>query len=341
MFRLFYISSAIRHKCFLSLSYPIKSKSLLQQHYPHKMAIGSSPSGCLPHVAVNAGTNAILKALYDAGGVIIEGLLAPDQVVSMNKELDGPLDTLNPGSTHNSEMIKSFHGNNTKRLTGLPTCSKTFREYLLDHDVCHDILERIFHPQTGTYWLSTAQVIEIGPGNSAQVLHRDQGQFQVFNPMGPTAPEATVNFLVALTDFTDENGATRVIPGSHKWPDFSVKGNPEDTIPAVMKAGDCVLLLGKTVHGGGANRTASEKRRGIAYAFQASFLTPEEAYAHVTSTEIVGTLSLRAQRMLGFRSQYPRNSPGLWQANYEEIGSQLGFPGVEDVVEQIKAAAYK
>lgn len=158
--------------------------------------------------------------------------------------------------------------------------------------------------------------------------------------MGPTAPEAVVNFLVALTDFTDENGATRIIPFSHKWPDFSERGTPEDTIPAVMKAGDCALLLGKTVHGGGANRTQSERRRGIAYAFQPSFSTPEEAYALTTSKDIVATMSLRAQRMIGFRSQYPKNSPGLWQANYEEIGGQIGFPGTEEVVEKLKAQAY-
>lgn len=109
------------------------------------MSPSASPTG-LPHVSANAGSDAILEALYEAGGVILEGLLTPDQVASMNKELDGPLNDLKPGSTHDSEMIKAFHGSNTKRLTGLPTCSKTFRDYLLDNDVCHDVLQRIFHP---------------------------------------------------------------------------------------------------------------------------------------------------------------------------------------------------
>ncbi|RMZ78909.1 hypothetical protein DV737_g3693, partial [Chaetothyriales sp. CBS 132003] len=259
----------------------------------------------------------------------------------MNKEVDEPLNKLNPGSTHQSERIKAFHGSNTKRLTGLTACSKTFRDFLLDNDICHDVAERVFHPQTGTYWLTTAQVIEIGPGNKAQRLHRDQDQFQVFGKLGPAAPEAVLNFLVALTDFIEENGATRVIPGSHSWPDFSEMGAPEDTIPVEMKSGDACLLLGKTVHGGGANKTSTFWRRGIAFTFQASFLTPEEAYALITPPEIVKTLSLRAQRMIGFRSQYPKNSPGLWQANYSEIGDQIGYPGVEEVVELVKAGKYK
>ncbi|EJP62095.1 Multifunctional dioxygenase ausE [Beauveria bassiana] len=304
------------------------------------MVSQKSPS-VIPHVAASEGSIAILSALQEAGGVIIEGLLSPDQVKEMNKDLNEPLSSLDPGSKHSSDSIKSFHGVNTKRLTGLTTCSKTFRDYLLDHDLCHDIAERIFHPQTGTYWLSTAQVIEIGPGNKEQVLHRDQGQFQVFDQLGPNGPEATINFLVALTDFTEENGATRVIPGSHKWLDFSVPGNPEDTIPAEMKAGDACLIFGKTVHGGGANKTASEYRRAISFPLQASFLTPEEAYTLITPKEIVKGLSLRAQRMIGFRSQFPKGSPGLWQANYSEIGDQIGLPGVESAIEQLKAGKFQ
>lgn len=298
--------------------------------------------GTIPHLPASAGGRAILAALRVAGGVIIEGLLSPDQVANMNKDLDGPLDRLQAGSKHDGERTKAFHGVNTKRLTGLTTCSKTFRDYVLDNDLCHDIGERVFHPELGTYWLTTAQVIEIGPGNAAQMLHRDQDQFQVFSRLGPDAPEATINFLIALTDFTEENGATRVIPGSHKWPDFSVMGTPEDTIPAEMKAGDACLILGKTVHGGGANKTTNFYRRAVAFPFQASFLTPEEAYAHITPLEIVKTLSLRAQRMIGFRSQFPTNSPGLWQADYSEIGDYLGLPGgTEQTVEMVKNGTYK
>ncbi|KAJ3497093.1 hypothetical protein NLG97_g2164 [Lecanicillium saksenae] len=304
------------------------------------MSPSVSQAGVIPHLPASADSEQILAELHRAGGVILDGLLSREQVGTMNSELDEPLHQLQAGSTHKSERIKAFHGVNTKRLTGLTTCSKTFRDYLLDNDVCHGISEKVFHPQTGTYWLTTAQVIEIGPGNKAQFLHRDQDQFLVFTPMGPDAPEATINFLVALTDFTEENGATRVIPGSHKWPDFTVRADPSDTIPAEMKAGDACLILGKTVHGGGANKTASEYRRAVSFAFQASFLTPEEAYAHITPKEIVRSLSLRAQRVIGFRSQFPTGSPGLWQANYSELGDQIGFPGVEEVVENVKAGKY-
>lgn len=93
----------------------------------------------------------------------------------------------------------------------------------------------MFKEESGAYWLNTAQVIDIGPGNKAQPLHRDLENNYPFVTMGPSGPEAANNFLIALTDFTEENGATRVIPGSHLWPDFTNKGTPEMTIPAEIK----------------------------------------------------------------------------------------------------------
>jgi len=75
--------------------------------------------------------------------------------------------------------------------------------------------------------VGAAQVIQIGPGNKAQVLHGDQGQYPIFNLLSSKVPEATINFLIALTDFTEENGATRIIPGSYMWEDYSNIGSPD------------------------------------------------------------------------------------------------------------------
>lgn len=131
-------------------------------------------------------------------------------------------------------------------------------------------------------------------------------QYPIWTKFGalPDAPEVTINFLCALLDFTEENGAIRVIPESHKWPDHSVYGQPEDTIAAEMKSGDALFISGKTVHGGGHNRS-NEKRRGLAFSWQPSYLTPEEAYPFMIPVETVKKLSPRAQRMVGFRSQSP------------------------------------
>jgi ectoine hydroxylase-related dioxygenase (phytanoyl-CoA dioxygenase family) len=155
------------------------------------------------------------------------------------------------------------------------------------------------------------------------MLHRDLENWFPFIGMGPDGPEVTLNFLIALTDFTEENGATRVIPGSNHWSDFEDRGTPEQTIPAIMNAGDALLFSGKTAHGGGANQTSDEYRRAVAFALNPGFLTGEEAYPFLVDMEIAKTLSPRVQRLLGFRSQYPTGSPGLWQVDYADLGDYL------------------
>ncbi|MCP2288787.1 phytanoyl-CoA dioxygenase family protein [Nocardia amikacinitolerans] len=265
----------------------------------------------------------ILAIVAEDGGVIIENFLSSDQIARFNAEIEQPLKALAPGSTHENEVIADFHGSNTKRLTNLVTHSKTFREEILDKDLLHSLCDATFLEESGTYWMTTAQVIEIGPGNKAQVLHRDLENWFPFVGMGPAGPEVTVNFMIAFTDFTEENGATRVIPRSNHWENFEDRGTPEATIPATMKAGDALFFSGKTVHGGGANVTADQYRRGLAFALNPGFLTGEEAYPFLVDIEIARQLSPRVQRLLGFRSQYPTGSPGLWQVDYTELGDYL------------------
>ena len=278
----------------------------------------------LRHVeGATASVEEILKVVAEDGGVRIKGLLSADQVARINAELDPILGELAPGSTHDDEFMREFHGVNTKRLTNLVTHSKTFREEVLTHPLVMGIADAMFLEESGSYWLTTAQIIQIGPGNPAQVLHRDLEQFYPFIGMGPAGPEVIINFMIALTDYTDENGATRVIPGSNRWADYEDRGEPEDTVPAVMDAGDVFFFSGKTVHGGGANVTKDQYRRGVAFAFQPGYLVPEEAYPFLVDMELVKTLSPRAQALLGFRSQYPKGSPGVWQVDYAELADYL------------------
>lgn len=279
----------------------------------------------IPRVTRESATaSGVIQHIHNNGGVIIANFLSSDQVRRFNRELQPAIDKIEAGSKHESQRIKDFHGKQTKRVTNLVTHSETFRHEILDDDLAHEILEGIFVPESGTYWMTTAQVIEIGPGNAPQRLHRDLGNMPPYYDMGPAGPEGLINFLVALSDFTDENGATRMIPQSHKWSNFHDLGSPEMSIPVEMKAGDAFVFSAKVVHGGGGNRTDTY-RRGMAFAFQPGFLTPEEAYPFMVDLNLAKTLSRRAQQMLGFRSQYPKGSPGVWQSDYHEIADVLGL----------------
>ncbi|GAB4009952.1 phytanoyl-CoA dioxygenase family protein [Nocardioides ultimimeridianus] len=285
----------------------------------------STTTAALQAVPADTPVADILAIVARDGGVILKNFLSRDQIDRFNADVEPAMQALRPGSTHEDEVIAAFHGSNTKRLTNLVTLSPTFRAEIIEHDLVHALCDATFLEESGSYWMTTAQVIEIGPGNDAQFLHRDLENWFPFVGLGPSGPEAIVNFLIAFTDFTDENGATRVIPGSNHWDDFEDRGTPADTIPAEMQAGDALFFSGKTVHGGGANRTEDEYRRAVAFALNAGYLTGEEAYPFLVDKEIARTLSPRVQRILGFRSQYPTGSAGLWQVDYAELGDYLGL----------------
>ena len=287
----------------------------------------STKPQALQSVPSSASVEEILAVVARDGGVIIKNLLTRDQIDRFNAEIEPAIQALRPGSTHENEIVQAFHGTNTKRLTNLVTLSPTFRNEIIDLDLAHALCDAVFLEESGTYWMTTAQVIEIGPGNDAQMLHRDLENYYPFIGMGKDGPEVTVNFLIAFTDFTEENGGTRVIPGSNHWDDFEDRGTPEGTVPAIMQAGDALFFSGKTVHGGGANKTTNEYRRAVSFAVNPGFLTGEEAYPFLVDLDVAKALSPRVQRLIGFRSQYPTGSPGLWQVDYAELADYLGLDG--------------
>ncbi|KAK5046198.1 hypothetical protein LTR84_008655 [Exophiala bonariae] len=286
----------------------------------------SAPIPGIPRIHVSAGADKILKIVQKHGGVIISEFLSRAEVSSLDDDLVKGFATIQPGSKFDNEDYKDFHGRQTKRLTNVVTHSEVFRHNLLDKNLIYEILDRVFEYTNKAYWMAAAQAIEIGPGNKPQPLHRDQSQYRVFDIWGRDAPEASVNFLIATTRFTDENGATRVVPGSHAWPDYKETGSHEDTIPAEMEAGDCLFISGKIVHGGGSNRTAEELRRCLAFTFAAGYLTPEEAFPFQIRKDIAKTMSTRAQRSIGFRSVYPApHGAGLWMHDFSELADYIGM----------------
>ena len=151
--------------------------------------------------------------LGTGGAVILEDLLTEDRVARLNADLDSHLERHPTGGINST--AEQF-GDRTKRFTNLVTLSKTFREEILEHDIVLRLTDAILLPHADSYWMCTAQIIELHPGETLQPLHRDLGNFPFFRTLGPAGSEVICNFIIALKDFRDEVGATRVIPGSHK-----------------------------------------------------------------------------------------------------------------------------
>lgn len=104
---------------------------------------------------------------------------------------------------------------------------------------------------------------------------------------------------MALVDFTRENGATRLIPGSHQW---ELERTPEESegVYAEMPAGSAVIYLGSTIHGGGANSTQDPWRRGMHLSYVLGWLRTEENHYLATPPEIARSLPRQAQQLLGY-----------------------------------------
>lgn len=104
--------------------------------------------------------------------------------------------------------------------------------------------------------------------------------------------------MLALSDFTEENGATRVIPGSHEWNDERMP-TQDETIAAEMPAGSALLWMGSVYHGGGAN-TSSAPRTGLTMAYDLAFLRLEENHFLSIPIERLRRLPAEMQRLLGW-----------------------------------------
>jgi ectoine hydroxylase-related dioxygenase (phytanoyl-CoA dioxygenase family) len=107
--------------------------------------------------------------------------------------------------------------------------------------------------------------------------------------------------MFALSDFTAANGATRVVPGSHRW-DAERKPRPEEVTQARMKAGSALFYLGSAIHGGGANTTSDQFRRGMFLGFVVGWLRTEENSFLTVPLEKVRTLPTRVQELLGYKA---------------------------------------
>jgi ectoine hydroxylase-related dioxygenase (phytanoyl-CoA dioxygenase family) len=143
--------------------------------------------------------------------------------------------------------------------------------------------------------ISSLSSIAIGPGEVAQPLHADDQAIPLPRPHVPII----CNSMWALTDFTDENGATRVVPGTQHEAGFPELGREYPTRAATMKRGSVLLFNGSVWHGGGANRT-STRRVGLAMNYCAGWLRQQENQQLGIPIEIVRAFSPRLRKLVGF-----------------------------------------
>ncbi len=283
--------------------------------------MGRTVNTALGRLPANAALEEILDHFHRDGGVIIEGMFPRSVLSRMHDAAIERARSIAPGAATQGmgEAGAAFVGANTIRFSSLGQISSAFFE-MLDNDLYRTIADAVLLPHCGSYWLNTGQVMFIGPGESAQVLHRDVDNWWEFvRGTWPETPEVTVSAMIGLDHVTEELGATRVVPGSHKWRELDEELDVA-SVPAELGPGDALVYSGNVLHGGGANGT-ERWRHAMHLSFVAGWLTPEEASPLDYESADLKQHSERVQRLLGHRSYLPgeHRGGGLWLKDVKAI----------------------
>ena len=226
--------------------------------------------------------DSLVTALERDGYVSVPDAISAEQVAAARADLEEVLERTPFGRD-------DFEGRRTRRVYALFAKTRTL-DPLAVHPTVLELLDRVL----GHYQLSAPAGIAIGPGESAQPLHPDDAIY----PMPRPHPELVVNVMWPLEEFTEANGATRIVPGSHRWVDER-PGPEAPTVAMELTAGSALVYLGSVWHGGGANRT-DRLRLGVVLHYAAAWLRPVENHVLAVPPETARELPERLQELLGY-----------------------------------------
>jgi Phytanoyl-CoA dioxygenase (PhyH) len=240
---------------------------------------------------LDAGASAddLAAVLAEDGCVTVAELVGPQVMDAIHDEMASFIEATPLGPD-------DFSGHRTRRTGSMIARSPSFRP-LAKHPLVLGTLDRVLGDHATSYQLHLTQVIDIGPGEPGQLVHRDQWAFDFF-PF-PAGYEVECHVMWAMTDFTEANGATRVIPGSHQWED-KLRPQYEETVPAEMPKGSVFVYVGSVYHGGGANQSR-ERRLGINVGYTLSWLRQEENQYLACPPDIARTIDEDLAKLIGYR----------------------------------------
>jgi len=237
--------------------------------------------------AATANGSDVADVLRRDGAVVVEGLIDPDAVAEVLGGVRPHLDAREHGRDR-------FEGTSTKRLGSLVARVPAVRPLITSPLVLAAVAD-VFADAT-TVQLNATQVVALSSGEARQPLHRDQWAWDHFP--WPVGYEVEVSTMWALTDFTVDNGATHLFPGSSRLDDHSGLALAEAR--AEMRRGSVLLYDGKVLHGGGANRT-TEARQGVNITYAVGWVRQEENQYLACPPEIARDLDDDLLRLMGYR----------------------------------------
>lgn len=266
------------------------------------------------HLPADIDPEVVAEIVKERGAVIVDGVASSDLLDSIDAELRPYLEATPPGPD-------DFTGILTRRTGSLIARSPSARQLVM-HPLALGTTSNLLAHATN-FQLHLTQAIAIGPGQPAQPIHKDRWAFDFF-PF-PTGYEVQCNTIWALTEFTEENGATRIVLGSNTADDTQ-PFTQDDTEPAEMERGSVLFYSGSVNHGGGANQS-DQVRIGLNITYNLAWLRQEENQYLATPSELAQTLPVELLRLMG----YTRGAYALGYIDDLRDPIEAVLPGFGDV----------
>ncbi|HYC57705.1 MAG TPA: phytanoyl-CoA dioxygenase family protein [Candidatus Binatia bacterium] len=253
-----------------------------------------------------------LAALEENGFVVIPSLLSPAELAAIGEQLSPHLSDDDIGRNN-------FEGHLTQRVYSLVGVGRALED-LAEHPRIMAICRALLEPN---FLLTASQAIRILPGETSQPLHTDDAFYRIPRPR----KAISVSTIWAVDAFTQENGGTQIIPGSHRWSDEEVGdllaridfqtrtgGRPVEPdlpgdvrsklVPVTMPAGSVVVFLGTLVHRGGAN-AGNAARLALSNQYCEPWARPQENYFLSITPQRARQMSPQVQSLLGYSIHPP------------------------------------
>ena len=241
----------------------------------------------IKHLKANSSIEEILEVIEQDAGGIIDNLLDKNQLKNISEDLK-------PYLVKTKEGQDDFTGFKTKRVGALMARSAECQNLALN-PIINEVSKLFFEPHSDGYQLHFTSAIDIAPGESKQIPHRDRG---VWGGYIPRKIETQLSTVWAIDDFTKENGATQVVPGSHKW-DRDREPKEDEICYAEMKKGSVFIYTGSVIHGGGANNS-NKNRLGVFLHYAPSWLRQQENQYLSCPPHIAKDLTPELRSLMGY-----------------------------------------
>lgn len=248
--------------------------------------IGASAAAFVDH-GIDA--DRAYELMRQHGYLVIRDAVDGETIAAMRRELRPFLDAA-------VNCRYDAQGTATKRFKGAFAKSISYHKFALNPLILA-LADRILLPNCASYTLAGSTCFEVGPGAGYQPLHRDD----MIWPLSRPCPELMINVMCAISDFTAENGATRVVPGSHRWPQTRV-ADQQEAISAVMPSGSLLVIFGSTLHGAGKNTTTDEYRMSVSGTYALGWLRQQDSQYLFAPPHVARKFPDAFARLVGYQS---------------------------------------